>query len=137
MTNPKVFEFAKQVGLTPLALMDKIKEWQIPVKSHMAELTPEQLDQIQQKLNDKGSDSAPAKKTAVRKKAATAPKAPAADGKTVVAKPTTVAKAGVKKKAVVAETPTVSTAAPVAKTSGGLVVRRKSKADEDAKAALS
>ena len=136
MTNPKVFEFAKQVGLTPLALMDKIKEWQIPVKSHMAELTPEQLEQIQQKLNDKGGDSAPAKKTAVRKKAATATKAPAADGKTVVAKPTTVAKAGVKKKAVAPETPAVSTAAPVAKSSGGLVVRRKSKADEEAKAAL-
>ena len=25
LTNPKVFEFAKEVGLTPLALMDKIK----------------------------------------------------------------------------------------------------------------
>ena len=51
MTNPKVFEFAKEIGMTPLALMDKIREWQIPVKSHMAELEPEVLEQIKIKLN--------------------------------------------------------------------------------------
>ena len=41
MSNPKVFEFAKEIGMTPLALMDKIKEWHLPVKNHMAELDPE------------------------------------------------------------------------------------------------
>lgn len=128
-TNPKVFEYAKQVGLTPLALMDKIKEWQLPVKSHMAELTPDLLAQIEQKMNEKSSDAAP-KKAAVKKKAA-APKA-AAPAKTAVAKPTTT-----KKAKAAAPVATVATAAPAAKSAAGsgLVVRRKSKADEEAKAA--
>ncbi len=51
MSNPKVFEFAKEIGMTPLALMDKIREWQLPIKSHMAELEPELLEQIKIKLN--------------------------------------------------------------------------------------
>jgi len=50
VSNPKVFEFAKEIGMTPLALMDKIKEWQIPVKNHMAELEPEVLQVIKTKL---------------------------------------------------------------------------------------
>lgn len=68
MANPKVFEFAKEIGMTPLALMDKIREWHIPVKSHMAELEPEVLDQIKIKLRggDKPADEKP-KKTATRK----------------------------------------------------------------------
>ncbi len=68
MSNPKVFEFAKEVGLTPLALMDKIREWQMPVKSHMAELEPDLLEQIKVRLNSSGKADAP-KKKAVAKKA--------------------------------------------------------------------
>jgi translation initiation factor IF-2 len=68
VTNPKVFEFAKEVGMTPLALMDKIREWQIPVKSHMAELEPEVLEQIKIKLKGGGdSEADKPKKTATRK----------------------------------------------------------------------
>lgn len=74
MSNPKVFEFAKEVGMTPLALMDKIREWHLPVKSHMAELEPEILEQIKSKLSgdSKSSDEAKAKpkKTTARKTAA-------------------------------------------------------------------
>tara|TARA_B110001454_G_C12723278_1_gene436226 strand:- start:22652 stop:25510 length:2859 start_codon:yes stop_codon:yes gene_type:complete len=68
VTNPKVFEFAKEIGMTPLALMDKIREWQIPVKSHMAELEPEVLEQIKIKLKG-GSEPEveKPKKTATRK----------------------------------------------------------------------
>ena len=68
MSNPKVFEFAKDVGMTPLALMDKIKEWNLPVKNHMAEIEPDVLEQIKIKLAgpEKSSDEKP-KKTAVRK----------------------------------------------------------------------
>ena len=51
MSNPKVFEFAKEIGMTPLALMDKIKEWHLPVKNHMAEIEPEVLDQLKSKLS--------------------------------------------------------------------------------------
>ncbi len=75
MSNPKVFEFAKEVGMTPLALMDKIREWQLPVKSHMAELQPEVLAAIKFKLSGASeivrTDDKPkktiAKKAAVKK----------------------------------------------------------------------
>ncbi len=97
MTNPKVFEFAKEVGMTPLALMDKIREWQIPVKSHMAELEPEVLEQIKIKLKGGGdSEAEKPKKAATRK----------------VAKKTTPAK---------------EDDAVVSKASNSQVVRRKSK----------
>lgn len=58
MTNPKVFEYAKEVGLTPLALMDKIREWKLPVKSHMAELEPEVLAAIDARLKAKPEGAA-------------------------------------------------------------------------------
>jgi len=97
VTNPKVFEFAKEVGMTPLALMDKIREWQIPVKSHMAELEPEVLEQIKNKLKGGGdSEAEKPKKTATRK---------------------------VAKKA----TPAKEDDAAIAKASNSQVVRRKSK----------
>lgn len=69
MSNPKVFEFAKEVGMTPLALMDKIREWHLPVKSHMAELEPEVLEQIKIKLSggDSPAPEAKPKKAATRK----------------------------------------------------------------------
>ena len=69
MSNPKVFEFAKEIGMTPLALMDKIREWHLPVKSHMAELEPEVLEQIKVKLSggDKSTDVAKPKKVAAKK----------------------------------------------------------------------
>ena len=69
MSNPKVFEFAKEIGMTPLALMDKIREWNLPIKSHMAELDPQVLEQIKIKLGggDKPADEAKPKKAATRK----------------------------------------------------------------------
>ncbi|MDG0817472.1 translation initiation factor IF-2 [Bdellovibrio svalbardensis] len=82
MSNPKVFEFAKEVGMTPLALMDKIREWNLPVKSHMAELEPSVLEQIKIKLSGGGSSSEEAKP----KKAATR-KAPAKKAAPVAAAP--------------------------------------------------
>jgi translation initiation factor IF-2 len=69
VSNPKVFEFAKEVGMTPLALMDKIREWNLPVKSHMAELEPVVLEQIKIKLSggEKPAEEAKHKKVAARK----------------------------------------------------------------------
>lgn len=82
MSNPKVFEFAKEVGMTPLALMDKIREWQLPVKSHMAELDSATLETIKTKLNEKAApaEASADKKTAARKKA------PATEKKTAAPK---------------------------------------------------
>jgi len=73
VSNPKVFEFAKEIGMTPLALMDKIKEWNLPIKNHMAEVEPEVLEQIKIKLAgaDKPAEEKP-KKTTARKAAGTA-----------------------------------------------------------------
>jgi translation initiation factor IF-2 len=133
VSNPKVFEYAKEIGMTPLALMDKIREWKLPVKSHMAELEPELLSAIKEKLNGSGSkqDSA-AKKTAVRKKADVAPaKKPAAKA--------AAPKAAAPK--VVAKSASSGAPKPVAKTApkavekidpklSSTVVRRKAKADE-------
>ncbi|MCE3009621.1 MAG: translation initiation factor IF-2, partial [Proteobacteria bacterium] len=109
MSNPKVFEFAKEIGMTPLALMDKIREWQLPVKSHMAELDPGTLEAIKTKLYEKSGPAAagPEKKAVSRKK---------------VSAPTPVK--AVSAKAAVTTAPTAA-----AKPTGGTVVRRK-KAEE-------
>ncbi|QDK37404.1 translation initiation factor IF-2 [Bdellovibrio sp. NC01] len=93
MSNPKVFEFAKEVGMTPLALMDKIREWNLPVKSHMAELEPSVLEQIKIKLSGGGAstEEAKPKKAATRKapakKAAPAAAAAPAEGDAAAATP--------------------------------------------------
>lgn len=74
MSQPKVFEFAKEVGLAPLALMDKIREWGLPIKSHMAELTASQVEDIQKRLSgSEASEEATGKKPkATKRKASSA-----------------------------------------------------------------
>lgn len=112
MSNqPKVFEFAKEVGLETLALMDKIREWKLPVKSHMAELTPDMQEEIRKRLAPSAeAPAAPAKKRAVKKPAA----AP-----TPVPKPVRSSKAASKE--AVAEAAPAKVAAPGAKR----IIRRK------------
>ncbi len=68
--QPRVFEFAKKIGLKPLELMDKIRAWGLPVKSHMSVLEPEVLEKIQKKL----SPQAPAKRSVTKKAAKTTKK---------------------------------------------------------------
>ena len=100
MSNPKVFEFAKEVGMTPLALMDKIREWHLPVKSHMAELEPSVLEAIKAKLNEspKSSEGTAEKKAPARKKAAS-PTSTATKAATRTSAPKTAPKAAAKKEA--------------------------------------
>ncbi len=135
MSNPKVFEFAKEIGMTPLALMDKIREWHLPVKSHMAELEPGVLDAIKTKLSEpsKPSDAAGEKKTAARKKAAPAGAAPAA----TKAAPTKAAapKSPATKAATGKTAAAAATAAPPAKPAGTVVRRKVKTVDEVAPAA--
>ncbi|MCS6837305.1 MAG: translation initiation factor IF-2 [Bdellovibrionaceae bacterium] len=76
MSSLKVFEFAKEVGLAPLALMDKIREWGLPIKSHMAELSDEQILDLKKRLGlvpsgDDKENKGEAKKAVRRKKSAT------------------------------------------------------------------
>ncbi len=117
MANPRVFEFAKDIGMTPLALMDKIREWQLPVKSHMAELSPELLDQIKMRLSGKD---------------------PSAPVEEVKPKKTVAKKAPVKKVSVKADgsaaTSTRATAAPGV-LNKSTVVRRKTKDGDEVKMA--
>ncbi len=65
----KVYEFAKEIGIETILLMDKIKEWGLPVKSHMAVLSDEQKTDIMGRLDDSSSKKASAKKKVLKKKA--------------------------------------------------------------------
>ena len=122
MSNPKVFEFAKEIGMTPLALMDKIKEWQIPIKNHMAELEPEVLEIIKTKLSGPAKSSADDKP----KKAAARKAAPAAKKDASEAAPAkkTAAKSAAKSPSKAAAAAASAAAAEAAKSP---VIRRKTK----------
>ncbi len=76
----RVFEFAKQIGIETLNLMDKLREWEIPVKNHMASLDDATIELIKAKLDDEQKAKAvPVKKAkkAATKKTATTTKAAA------------------------------------------------------------
>ncbi len=125
MSNPKVFEYAKEIGMTPLALMEKIREWKLPVKSHMAELEPELLSALKEKLE--GSDT---KKDSGAKKTATRKKTEAAPAKKAAVKTAATKAPAAKPVAPVAKTVTKTAAKAVDAISASTVVRRKAKTDE-------
>ncbi|MCB0386661.1 MAG: translation initiation factor IF-2 N-terminal domain-containing protein [Bdellovibrionales bacterium] len=50
MSQPKVYEFAKEIGIETLTLMDKIRDWNLPVKSHMAPLDEATVEEIKNRL---------------------------------------------------------------------------------------
>ena len=120
VSQPKVFEFAKEIGMETLALMDKIREWKLPVRSHMAELDPETIEEIKTRLREEAEKAeAGKKKKSTRSKTAAKAKAGEEEaGKTTV----TVKKAagGTVKKTVVKK--------PAAK----VVIRRKAEEEEPA-----
>ncbi|MGZ3721283.1 MAG: translation initiation factor IF-2 [Bdellovibrionales bacterium] len=74
MNQLKVFEFAKEIGVETLALMDKIREWKLPVRSHMATLDDAMMADIKTRLEAATAaateEAAKAKKKVARKKAA-------------------------------------------------------------------
>jgi translation initiation factor IF-2 len=93
----KVFEFAKEIGMETLTLMDKIREWKLPVRSHMAELEPDMLSKIKENLEAESARKKVAKKAAAKKVAAKsaddadekpAKKAASKTAAKVIAKPT-------------------------------------------------
>jgi len=71
----KVYQFAKELDLETIALMDKIKKWGLPVKSHMAALDSDTMTLIKTKLGEESGAAASKKKTtkkkATKKKATT------------------------------------------------------------------
>lgn len=128
--------------MSPLALMDKIREWKLPVRSHMAELEPEMLEEIKVRLkggHEEGADGAPVKKKSAAPKAAKTAKKAATPGEggeaKAAAKP--VAKKAATRKAssagtaqAAAEAPTVKKSTVVVKKAAAKVVVRR-KADEE------
>lgn len=115
----KVFEYAKQLGMETMALMDKLREFQIPVKSHMADLDDETLALIQTKFAEQKSAKAPAKSTKTKKAAK-----PAAAATVVKATKPKAAEKPVAK----AAKPAAKAASPASAASGAqgaTVIRRK------------
>ncbi len=126
MDSPKVFEYAKSIGMETLALMDKLRDWNIPVKNHMAQLDSDTIQLIEQKFNESKAVKEAAKKIATRKA-----KAPAAEAKEKAApkaaakKSASPTKAATKKTSDKKESPAKKDAAPAPGAKGGKVIRRK------------
>jgi len=82
----KVYELAKELGLPPLSLLDRLNELNIKVKSHMSELTPDQVVAARSSLvkgNGAGkSQHAPAGATAAKKPAAARTRKKTSDAET-------------------------------------------------------
>ena len=134
MTPLKVFEFAKEIGVETLVLMDKIREWKLPVRSHMATLDEQMQADIKARLEQaaKGpaEDAAKPKKKAVRKKtdagegaAKPAAKKEAAPKKAAVKKAPAVKKASALKAS--AAVPAAEASAPRSGGARTTVIRRK------------
>jgi translation initiation factor IF-2 len=123
----KVFEFAKEIGVETLVLMDKIREWKLPVRSHMATLDEQMMDEIKTRLSSASQthDGKPKKKT-VRKKAAVEGEAPAPAAKAkVAASPVKKAVAKAPAAKAVAKAKVVPVEEPVAPAARSTVIRRK------------
>lgn len=120
----KVFEFAKEIGVETLTLMDKIREWKLPVRSHMATLDDEMQAEIRNRLAAStaaaAEEAAKAKKKAVRKKAADAAAPAAATKKAAAAKAPAPSKTPAK--------PVTKAAAPKATGAAKTVTKTKAKA---------
>jgi translation initiation factor IF-2 len=130
----KVYELAKELGLPPLELVDKLNGLNIKVKSHMSDLALDDAMRARQELSAK--KAAPAKKTAskTRKKVETAAAEPTAAKTSAAAKApatktatskTAAAKTAASAKAAVAAPEPAATAASAASP----IIRRRVKAD--------
>lgn len=70
MSQLRLYEFAKDIGVETLILMDKLKAWKIPVKSHMATLDDDTIALIKSKLDEESKPKAEATKKVAKKKVA-------------------------------------------------------------------
>lgn len=145
MTTQKVYEFAKEIGVETITLMDKIRKWGLPIKSHMADLNTDLMEVIRSKLNEEDGPKSKDTKKKVTKKVTK--KAAAADEEE---KPAPAKKTAKKTKAADKEgTPVVTnvvskkstaaaakkeTAASAAKASKTVIRRKKNDLAEEAAA---
>jgi translation initiation factor IF-2 len=126
----KVYELAKELGIAPLELVDKLKGLNIQVKNHMSDLQTQEAEMARSSLK-KSSETAKTGTKTVKKTAArpAATKTAAAKSTTAKAASTTTATAARPRKK--AETPAV--AAPASEASApkaaSPIIRRRVKAD--------
>jgi translation initiation factor IF-2 len=129
MSTPKVYEFAKEIGVETITLMDKIRKWGLPIKSHMADLTTDLIEQIRTKLDEESGSKKDDKKKATKKVAKKAvvevADEEAAAARTALKKTTT--KATTKTSVVKAATKSTSKAAAAAKAEGAAVAAAAAK----------
>jgi len=124
LNQMKVFEFAKEIGIETISLMDKIREWKLPIKSHMATLDDEMITAIKSRLTEEAEATRPKAKTAKKAgavKTAAESKSPAK--KAVAAKKAVVDDTVIKKETVRATAK--KAAAPVAEKKATKVVAKK------------
>ena len=128
--QPKVFEYAKEIGMEPLALMDKIREWNLPVKSHMVSLSTDIIAEIERHLNKESTPNKKAKKKKATKKKAVKKKTTETTkkkttSKTVTKKEKTVITKSITKKTVKSKPQSEESTKKVKKT----VIRRRAKSE--------
>ena len=138
MEQPKVFEFAKEIGMETLALMDKLREWKLPVKSHMATLDEKLINEIRTRLQTEveAKQASKTKKTTVKKAAkpkeasaeaeeAAKPEKKKAAPKSATVKKTAEKKPAAAKKAAAAAPAAAAPKKAAVKKAGVGVIRRK------------
>lgn len=116
----KVYELAKELGLDSFALLDKLKQINIEVKSHMSSLAAEQAEAVRKAI--KGDDK-PAPKV-VKKKAA-APKAATAAAPAKAAASAATAAPASAKKVVKKASPAAGKAEPASAATGSTDASKK------------
>ena len=145
----KVYELAKEFGIAPLDLVEKLKTLEINVKNHMSELTDSDAEKARTVLKagsvtskKAATDSAAKAKTATAKKVVARRASPGGDSSAVVAAPVPTAEAPAKAKAApkaaprkkaaapaVAVAPAATAAAADASSSSSTVIRRRQLSD--------
>lgn len=52
----KVYDLAKEIGITPLELVEVFKKYKIPVKNHMSDVSEEQEDELRMKIQEEAQN---------------------------------------------------------------------------------
>lgn len=108
----KVYELAKELGLDSFSLLDKLKQINIEVKSHMSSLAAEQAQAIRDALKQEKKSASPA---TVKKRAASSSASPATGAAAAGTAAPAPAKKVAKKAAAPAASPEAAPKAPAAK----------------------
>ena len=129
--NVKVYELAKELGIAPLELVDKLKGLNIQVKNHMSDLQTSEVELARTSLRKSAEPEKTAKgakKTTTRSTATKSATAKAAGATSAGAATSTAARARKKATTETAVAAPAAAEAPAAK-SASPIIRRRTKAD--------